>query len=110
MSDESGRLGVPVRNRSRAIAFYSALLGVDLGIEDETSAPLRFEERDDAPALIQLRIASLDAALEVVWSNGGRVLEPERLEERPVRKVLCMDSEGNHLALMPASAGIKTRA
>lgn len=106
MSDESRRPGVPVRNRNRAIAFYSALLGMDLGIEDETFAPVRFEECDDTSALIQLRIASLDAALEIVWSNGGRVLEPERLEETPVRQVLCMDCEGNRLALLtePTSA------
>lgn len=99
MDQESSPIGVPVRDRNRAVAFYSALLGVDLGVEQK-SALLSFEEQTDAAALIQLRIRSLDEALEAVWSNGGRVLEPERLEEFPVRQILVLDTEGNRLALV----------
>jgi predicted enzyme related to lactoylglutathione lyase len=98
MKQERVRIGVPVRNRQRAIAFYSALLGIELD-EREASILLTFEEQEEPAALIHFRIHSLERALEVVWSNGGTVLEPELLDAPPVRKILVLDSEGNRLAL-----------
>jgi predicted enzyme related to lactoylglutathione lyase len=99
MNSELWRLGVPVRDRSRAVAFYSALLGIDL--EREASARLEFEERTDAnPVLLRLKIACIEDALAVVWSNGGCVLEPERTTEGHARCAIVMDTEGNRLTLV----------
>jgi predicted enzyme related to lactoylglutathione lyase len=100
MNSETACVGVPVRNRARAIAFYSALLGIDF--DRDGAAPVEFQEGVAAAGLIHLRIACLDAALESVWANGGRVLEPERLDEEPVERILVLDSEGNRLALSVA--------
>jgi predicted enzyme related to lactoylglutathione lyase len=98
MNSETACVGVPVQNRERAIAFYSALLGIDL--ERAGGAPrLEFKEGAAAPDPIHLRIACIDAALEIVWSKGGRVLEPERLDAGRVDRILVLDSEGNRLAL-----------
>jgi predicted enzyme related to lactoylglutathione lyase len=102
MNSETACVGVPVRNRERAIAFYSALLGIDLD-GDESPAPLEFKEESGAASgLIHLRIECIDAALEIVWSNGGRVLEPERLDQEHVDRILVLDCEGNRLALSVA--------
>jgi predicted enzyme related to lactoylglutathione lyase len=85
---------VPVKNRDRAIAFYSALLGVDL--ERQTHA-LTFEERGDSVStLLYFNVAHrLEDALALVWSNGGRILQPEPTD----CCALVMDCEGNHIAL-----------
>jgi predicted enzyme related to lactoylglutathione lyase len=99
MQRERSYVRVPVRDRERAIAFYSALLGIDLELVSSVSVPLRFEERSAASTPIYLRIDCLDRALEVVWSQGGCVLEPERLESGPVRSILVLDSEGNRVTL-----------
>jgi predicted enzyme related to lactoylglutathione lyase len=99
MNSETWHLGIPVRDRSRAIGFYSALLGIDL--DRETSAPLRFEERADAnPALLRLRIASIEEALAVVWSNGGCVLEADPASDGNERFAVVIDTEGNQLTLL----------
>jgi predicted enzyme related to lactoylglutathione lyase len=94
----TGSRRVPVKNRDRAIAFYSALLGVDL---ERQSTALSFEERgDDGSPLLHFNVAKrLDDALAFVWSNGGRVLEPEPIVAGHNRCVLVMDCEGNRIAL-----------
>jgi len=89
---------VPVKNRDRAIAFYSALLGVDL---ERDAQALTFEERsDNVSTLLHVSVADrLDDALAFIWSNGGRVLDPEPSTAGEDRYALVMDCEGNHLAL-----------
>jgi predicted enzyme related to lactoylglutathione lyase len=89
---------VPVKDRDRAIAFYSALLGIDL---ERQSQALSFEERrQDAPTLLYFNVANrLEDALAFIWSNGGRVLEPEPIVAGDRRCVLAMDCEGNRIAL-----------
>lgn len=96
MSTNSCR--VPVKNRDRAVAFYSALLGVDLTRDVQG---LTFEERgDNVSMLLHMTVANrLDDALAFIWSNGGRVLEAEPSHEGEDRYALVMDCEGNHLAL-----------
>ena len=101
MDSEQLPVRVPVRNRSRALAFYAALLGTDSDTQP-ASMLFQFEERCELGALIHLRIGCLDDALEAVWSNGGCVLEPERLEHEIPSSILVMDSEGNRLALSVA--------
>ena len=93
---------VPVKNRERAIAFYSALPGVD----DCEANSLSFEESpDNVAALIRIEVAHrLDDALEFVWANGGHVLDPEPITEGSTRRVLVMDCEGNRVALYTAAA------
>jgi predicted enzyme related to lactoylglutathione lyase len=94
---------VPVKDRERAIAFYSALLGIDL--EQQSQALLFEERRHDASALLHFNVADrLDDALAFVWSNGGRVLEPEPIAAGQQRCVLAMDCEGNRIALYTDSA------
>ena len=64
---------IPVKDRDRAIAFYSALLGIDL-LED-TSA-VCFDEIDgtsEAPLCVDVA-QPLDDVLAMVWSNGGRIV------------------------------------
>jgi predicted enzyme related to lactoylglutathione lyase len=94
----TGSRRVPVKNRDRAIAFYSALLGVDLGRQSTT---LSFDERgDNESTLLHFNIANrLDDALAFVWSNGGRVLEPDAVAAGRDRCALVMDCEGNRIAL-----------
>jgi predicted enzyme related to lactoylglutathione lyase len=89
---------VPVKDRERAIAFYSALLGIDL---EQQSQALSFEERcQDAPALLYFNVSErLEDALAFIWSNGGRVLEPEPIVAGHRRCVIAMDCEGNRIAL-----------
>jgi predicted enzyme related to lactoylglutathione lyase len=93
---------VPVKNRERAIAFYSALPGVDIGQSDA----LAFEERDNTVAgLLRFDVANrLDEALAFVWSNGGRVLEPEPTAGGSDRCALVLDCEGNRIALYASDA------
>lgn len=87
---------VPVKNRDRAIAFYSALLGVEHDMQ-----ALTFEERsDNVSMLLHVNVANrLDDALAFIWSNGGRVLDPDPSDAGEDRYALAMDCEGNHLAL-----------
>jgi predicted enzyme related to lactoylglutathione lyase len=94
----TGSRRVPVKNRDRAIAFYSALLGVDL---ERQSTALSFEERgDNESTLLYFNIAKrLDDALEFVWSNGGRILVPEPIVAGRDCCALVMDCEGNRIAL-----------
>ena len=89
---------VPVKNRDRAIAFYSTLLGVDL---EHGGHAMTFEERsDNVSMLLHVNVANrLDDALAFIWSNGGRVLDPEPDDGGAERYALVMDCEGNHLAL-----------
>lgn len=93
---------VPVKNRERAIAFYSALPGVD----DRQSIALSFEESSDNVAtLLRIDVANrLEEALEFVWSNGGRVLDPEPVTDGDARRAWVMDCEGNRIALYTADA------
>ena len=93
---------VPVKNRERAIAFYSALPGVD----DRQSTVLSFEESpDNVASLLRIDVANrLDDALAFVWSNGGRVLDPEPVADGDARCAWVMDCEGNRVALYAAGA------
>ena len=93
---------VPVKNRDRAIAFYSALLGADLKQQADV---LTFEERnEDVPTLLHLTVSRrLDDALAFVWSNGGCILQPEIDVDRN-GCVLVQDCEGNHIALRTTEA------
>ena len=88
---------VPVKNRERAIAFYSALPGVD----NWQSDALAFEESpDNVATLLRIDVANcLDEALAFVWSNGGRVLDPEPVAAGSARCALVIDCEGNRVAL-----------
>ena len=86
---------IPVKDRNRAVAFYSALLGIDLA--EDTSA-VCFDEIDgtsEAPLCVDVA-QPLDDVLAMVWSNGGRILEPQ-IGSQPV--ALVMDCEGNRLEL-----------
>jgi predicted enzyme related to lactoylglutathione lyase len=99
MNSATWLLGIPVRDRNRAMGFYSALLGTDL--ERDNSALLQFEEREDAdPASLRLKIGCIEEALAIVWSNGGCVLEAERQIEGRAPYALVMDTEGNRLTLV----------
>jgi predicted enzyme related to lactoylglutathione lyase len=99
---------IPVKNRDRAVAFYSTLLGIDL---ERQAHVLTFEEaRDNVPTLLHFKVAQrLDDALAFVWSNGGRVIElPSEVGEREGR-ALVMDCEGNRVALYTSHAEAPTR-
>ena len=86
---------VPVKNRERAIAFYSSLPGVK-----QQSDTLSFEEDDNVATCLRLDVANcLDEALAFVWSNGGCVLEPEPIADGSARRAIVMDCEGNRIAL-----------
>ena len=93
---------VPVKNRERAIAFYSSLPGVD----DRQSTALTFEESpDNVATLLRIDVSDrLDDALAFVWSNGGRVLDPEPINDGDARCAWVMDCEGNRVALYTADA------
>jgi len=91
-------LGVPVKDRARALMFYSAVLGRDL--REQGASPPSFEPRATGnDTILHLRIdGGLDAALAVVWSSGGRILDADALDlDR--RYALVLDSEGNRVAL-----------
>jgi predicted enzyme related to lactoylglutathione lyase len=86
------------------------LLGVDL---ERDAQALTFEERSDNPQkiedgmLLHVNVANrLDDALAFIWSNGGRVLDPEPGAAGEDRYALVMDCEGNHLALYTASSEV----
>jgi predicted enzyme related to lactoylglutathione lyase len=99
MNSATWSLGIPVRDRNRAIGFYSALLGMDL--RRDSSGPLQFEEGEDAnPVLLRLKIGCIEDALAIVWSNGGCVLEAESQIEGRAPYALVMDTEGNRLTLV----------
>jgi predicted enzyme related to lactoylglutathione lyase len=93
---------VPVKNIERALAFYSALPAAD----DWQSTALSFEEANDEVAtLLRIDVANrLDDALAFVWSNGGRVLDPELCGEGNARYAWVMDCEGNRVALCAETA------
>ena len=90
-------LSVPVQNLTRAKAFYSALLKIDL---ERQPRSLKFERRSE-PSMPLLRFDvtdRFDEAISFVWSNGGRIIE---LAATPndKRNALVMDCEGNCIAL-----------
>jgi len=85
---------IAARNRSRAQAFYEGLL-----LETPTT---EFEVADanDAACVITLELASIDDALEFVWANGGRILNPEPIEDGEKCFVSIVDPEGNRVVLI----------
>lgn len=94
-------LRIPVTDRRRAAAFYAALFGND-GVQRVQLELM--EQVASAAALLRVSIASVEDALAIVWSHGGRVLDPDCwIDERP-SCALVVDTEGNRLALMPTDA------
>jgi predicted enzyme related to lactoylglutathione lyase len=86
---------IPVKDRSRAIAFYSSLLGIDLTTD---TSVLVFEQtgcESESPLLVDVA-HRLEEVLALVWSNGGRIIEAE-LGSQPC--ALVMDCEGNRVEL-----------
>lgn len=96
---------IPVKNRERAIAFYSALLGIELeGLEH---ALIFDESEDDVTTLLHFDVADrIDAALEVVWSKGGCVLELGEHASGSDYRALVLDCEGNRIALCAEHAAV----
>lgn len=111
-------IDIPVRDLDRAIAFYSALLGLQVSKEagpgfsfgllphegGEVGGCLVPAEGEEAPStrgpLVYLNVEGrLDAALEAAAAHGGHVLQPPHpLGPFGFRAVL-VDSEGNRVAV-----------
>ncbi|HLO67849.1 MAG TPA: VOC family protein [Holophaga sp.] len=109
---------IPVRDLDRAIAFYSALLGVQVTREagpgfsfgllphedGEVGGCLVLPEGEDAPStrgpLVYLNVEGrLDAALEAAAARGGQVLQPPHPLGPFGFRALLLDSEGNRVAV-----------
>ena len=98
MGSNSLCLGLPVKDRRRALDFYSAVLGRDL--RERGAVPPRFE-RSFAGTGVVLRLQieqCLDEALEVVWSRAAKFSSRKRCDlDTPY--ALVLDTEGNRVAL-----------
>lgn len=92
---------VPVKNRARALDFYSAILRRDLREEGVTPP---FELREEGGGVARLSVeGNLDEALEIVWSNGGQILELQLDKSEAAQCALVLDSEGNRIAIYARS-------
>ena len=108
---------IPVTDLDRAIAFYSAVLadpvtrqkaGADFEFgllpHKETASGCLVVCKDNKPSetgpLVYLSVEGrLDAAVEVVKSQGGTVLQEKHQIGPYGFRVLILDSEGNRIAL-----------
>lgn len=108
---------IPVIELDRAIRFYSAVLGaaikkeqflgMAMGIlphkQGEVGGCL-FQSQTDRPSnqgpLLYLNCnGRLDAAIQEVEANGGRVIQPKHSIGPHGQRAIVLDSEGNRLAL-----------
>jgi len=109
---------IPVADLDRAIAFYSAVIGVavaklagEAGTEfgllpgaDSGASGCLYVAEDNGPSpkgpLVYLSVEGrLDDATQAVTRNGGRILEAKHQIGPHGFRVLFADSEGNRLAL-----------
>ena len=108
---------IPVLDLDRAIRFYSVVLGAvvkkqefpgtSIGIlphdEGEVGGCLFMsasEKPVDQGVLVYLNCnGRLDAAIDAVASNGGKVTQPKHAIEPFGFRAVILDSEGNRVAL-----------
>jgi uncharacterized protein len=101
----------PADDSARALAFWSGLLGIELGARGEsegqgwqtngTGATVGVHERGRGPgdtaSLPYFQVPDLDAALEQVKTLGGTVIHPGS------KWAICRDSEGSPFGLASAA-------
>ena len=111
-------IDVPVLDLDRALAFYSAVLGTELGRMDAPGMSLGFlpgqenggvsgclfvaekvKPSADGPLVYLNCEGRLDEAEASVAAAGGSVLEPKHPIGPHGFRVVILDSEGNRLAL-----------
>lgn len=106
---------VKVTDLDQAVAWYRDVLGVEPGPRfgdwqtmdvggDTTFALHRF---DDVPsgvsAVVALRVADLDAAIDLAVARGVQPVEPEVTDTGYKRFATFEDPDGNHIQLIQAS-------
>jgi uncharacterized protein len=107
---------IPVKDLDRAVTFYSAVFGSNIekqsyggmtvaafGSQDGVGGCL-FVTNETKPSadgpLIYLNCEGrLDAAIETVAKNGGKVLKPKHQIGPYGFRAVVLDSEGNRVAL-----------
>ena len=113
---------IPTSNLERAMAFYEAVLGYELSLNE--LGPLRmawFPMRQDAAGstgtlvqsehytpshagtLVYFTVASIDDTLEKITEAGGTVLNPKRSIGEYGFVAHFEDTEGNRVALHQAA-------
>ena len=118
MSEESCVVwfDIPARNLDRAVKFYSAVLAIEIDIEEMDGFRLAifphtdqsalsgciFESEEPTPSGILLYFNvnnRLINASSEADSNGGKVLEPPHPIPPHGFRAVVLDSEGNRIAL-----------
>jgi predicted enzyme related to lactoylglutathione lyase len=108
---------IPVVDLERAVTFYSAVLGAEVGKrqfpdgmvgilphgDGEVGAcllPVHREKPPETGALIYLNAnGRLDEAVAAVEPNGGKIIEPKHAIGPFGFRAIVADSEGNRIAL-----------
>jgi predicted enzyme related to lactoylglutathione lyase len=106
---------IPVKDLDRGIKFYCELLGQK--VSKETFGQMSFgllphqgesvggclitegKPSADGPMIYLNCSQRLDAAIETVGKNGGKVLEPKHQIGPHGFRAIILDSEGNRIAL-----------
>ena len=106
---------IPAVNMERAVGFYNSLLGLELEILDYGEEKMACFPGDEGAislspgfrpsengVLVSLDVGNrLDDALDLVDSNGGRIIKPKTKIEAEGRDyfALFIDTEGNRMGL-----------
>lgn len=119
---------IPVEDVDRAVAFYSAVLGCEFTVDDETGdtypmftapdgdvfgalnlageypvggdeTPVRYEP-SEAGLLVYLTVRDVDEALEAVESAGGAVRVGKQVAPDGATYAIINDPAGNRVGLM----------
>lgn len=117
MANQIVWVDIPCLDLDRAIRFYSAVLGCEvkreeypgfvIGVlphENQEVGGCLFVKPDSPPCdhgpLLYLNCKGrLDAAIEAVVPNGGKLLQPKHPIGPYGHRAIILDSEGNRLAL-----------
>ena len=110
---------IPAKKLERAVKFYAAVLGAEIGIQEfdggtrlaflpmspgEVAGCLYTAEGDVKPGKTGPMVyfncdGRLDAAVAEVERNGGKVLRPAHSIGPHGHRAVILDSEGNRVAL-----------
>lgn len=122
MSNQIVWVDIPVDDLDRAIKFYSAVLdeevtkqsftGFALGLLPHAQSHVSgclFKSQDNRPSqqgpMIYLNVnGRLDAAVDAVGANGGKVLQGRHQIGEYGFRAIVLDSEGNKIALHSVDA------